>query len=264
MERKMKVSIITITLNSEKTVEETFKSVLKQTYRPLEYLIIDGKSTDTTLDIIEKYKPRFEDAGIELQFVSEKDKGISDAFNKGIRKATGDIIGIINSDDMLCDDALEILAQNVKEDTDVYYGDCVVINDTSKKRFLVTPKNDLERLKVSMCIYHPATFVMKRTYDQYGAFKEDLKYCMDRELLLRFYVNKCKFEYIPEPLAFYREGGVNQVNYKKNVDEGTRISVEYGMNPILAYLEKVKKLCKYMIWRFVQKTGMERFVHKMQ
>ena len=101
-----KISIITITFNSEKTLEETIESVLSQNYPNLEYLIIDGGSSDGTLEIVKRYKDK-------IDFViSEPDRGISDAFNKGIRYATGEIVGIINSDDLLLPDALHKVAEN--------------------------------------------------------------------------------------------------------------------------------------------------------
>lgn len=104
----MKISIITITYNSEKTIEETILSIINQNYQNIEYIIIDGGSKDNTLNIINKYKTKIS------KVISEPDNGISDAFNKGIREATGDIIGIINSDDILNIDTLNEL-NNIKK-----------------------------------------------------------------------------------------------------------------------------------------------------
>lgn len=258
----MKFSVVTVTYNSERTIKDTFESVLKQKYRPLEYIIVDGLSNDKTMDIVKSYAPIFEKQGIEFRYISEKDSGISNAFNKGIKMATGEVIGIINSDDLIYEDAVENVIKNVEDDIAVYYGDCVIFNDNQKGRFLVKPKKDLDMLKQQMCVYHPSTFVMKSAYDKYGVFQENLRYCMDRELLLRFYVAGLKFKYINLPLACYREGGVNQVNYRKNVEEGTRISIQYGMNPAQATLIKYKKYIKYSIWQFSQKFGLEKLIHK--
>ena len=258
----MKISIITITYNSEKTVKDTLESVLQQSYRPLQYIMVDGLSTDRTIEIIKEYEPRFLDQGIEFSFKSEKDKGISDAFNKGIARADGDLIGIINSDDMLCDEALQVLAKNYNEEISVYYGDCIIFKDENSDKYVGKPKTDLERLKWTMGLYHPACFVRHQAYEKYGVFSNDLKYCMDRELLLRFYINGCVFKYIETPLAYYREGGVNQTNYRKNLKEGTKISIDYGMNPVKAYTLMIWKYLKQLIWRVVQIIGAEKLIHK--
>lgn len=105
-----KISIITISYNSQKTIEKTILSILGQSYRPLEYVLVDGGSKDGTIELIKKYIPELEKAGIEVNYKSEPDKGISDAFNKGIQRSSGDIIGIINSDDQLMDEALMKIA----------------------------------------------------------------------------------------------------------------------------------------------------------
>ena len=118
----LKISIITISFNSSKTIRNTIESVLHQAYRPLQYVIVDGLSTDDTVDIIKEYKQQFDDAGIELSYKSEKDNGISDGFNKGIERSDGDIIGIINSDDILCEEALDVLSKEMNEETDVCLG----------------------------------------------------------------------------------------------------------------------------------------------
>ncbi len=258
----MKISIVTVTFNAEKTVRETFESVLNQSYRPLQYIVIDGLSTDSTMDIVREYETRFLEAGIEFLYISEKDKGISDAFNKGIKHADGDIIGIINADDLLYEEALNIIADEYEEDVSVYYGDCVVFSESGGDRFAAKPKTDLDRLKWTMGIYHPACFVTKKAYSQFGLYDPDLRYCMDRELLLRFYMNGCRFKYINKLLACYREGGVNQKYYQQNLREGTEISIKYGMNRPKAYAFMTWKTIKHMTWRLIQTVGAEKYIHK--
>lgn len=262
--RKMtpKFSIVTITFNSEKTLKETLESVLCQKYRPLEYLIVDGGSTDHTLQILETYADKFRSVGIDFLVKSEKDRGISDAFNKGIQRASGDIIGIINSDDMLYEDAVGSVAENYAEEFGVYHGQCVMFNDEGPSQFLAVPKTDMMRLNREMCIYHPATFVTKQTYERWGGFDVDLKYCMDRELLLKFRDNGVQFKYIERPLAYYREGGVNQINYGKNLLEGARISIRYGVSTPRAYMQVASKYLRYLIWRAIQRLGLEGVFHK--
>lgn len=257
-----RLSIITITFNSEKTVEETFKSVLCQKHRPLQYVVVDGLSTDGTVGLIRKYEPEFKSEGIEFSFVSEKDKGISDAFNKGIGLADGDLIGIINSDDKLCGYAAEVLQEAYDINVDVYYGKCIVFNNGNDKQYIVEPKDNLRLLYKCMPLCHPAVFVKKDAYKKYGLFDIELRYCMDRELLLRFFDAGARFLHIDRELAYYREGGVNQVNYKKTLKEEAIVSVMYGMNPVRAEIFRHYKYLRFLAWRFIQKTGCEKFIHK--
>ena len=236
----MKISIITVTFNSEKTLESTIDSVRSQNYDELEYIIVDGGSTDGTIRIINKNQD------IISKWVSEPDKGISDAFNKGIRMSTGDLIGIINSDDMLEEGALSAVANCIKADTDVLYGNVLSFGDGIKP-FIEKPK-DLSGLYDSMVLLHPATFVMKRAYDKYGVFNIDYKCCMDRDLLLRMYSRGAKFQYVDRVLSKFRQGGVNQRTYlTTTVSEGEKISIEYGMKPAKAKIISLKKRIRFCV-----------------
>lgn len=123
-----KISIITISYNSKNTIEKTILSILGQSYRPLEYVFVDGGSKDGTINLIKKYIPELEKAGIEVNYKSEPDHGISDAFNKGIQRSSGDIIGIINSDDQLMDEALVKIADAFTPTVDIVCGDCLWID----------------------------------------------------------------------------------------------------------------------------------------
>lgn len=260
----MKISIITVAFNSEKTIEETMISVLKQTYRPLQYIIIDGQSVDGTLDLIKKYEDRFKNKGIEFEYISEKDYGISNAFNKGISLVSGEIIGIINSDDKLCDDSLKILSNEYKREIDIYYGQCVIFNDDSAREYIATPNasRNLNLLDKGMALFHPSTFITKRVYEKYGGYDEKLKYCMDRELLLKLKKMGCNFKYIDHPLAYYREGGTNQVNYKKCSRENMEISIRYNTPYYVAWLNKQYYVIHDYLWKVIKTLGLERLFHK--
>ena len=155
-----KISIVTITFNSENTVEETIKSVISQDYSNLEYIIIDGASTDRTLEVVNKYRDRI------ARIVSEPDKGISDAFNKGIRYATGDVIGIINSDDILLPGALQAVAAAYEEGVGVYRGNIFIWDSKSDTRIKAVPsmKFPLHTFKKRI-VCHPGTFVAKWVYE---------------------------------------------------------------------------------------------------
>ena len=260
----MKISIVTITFNSEKTISETMQSILEQTYRPLEYILIDGKSTDGTIKKIIEEKPLFEKKGIDFLLISEPDKGISDAFNKGITKATGDIIGIINSDDKLTKNSLDFLSKNYEKKIDVYFGNCIIFRNDEKEENLAKPKFRLKHssLLIGMSLYHPSTFISKNAYSSFGLYNTNLKYCMDRELLLRLYKSGCNFKYIDQALAYYREGGTNQINYRKCSKENERISIKYGTNPIKAFVIRLFFSIHDRLWILIKKLGAEHLFHR--
>lgn len=208
-----KISIITVCFNSEAHIEETILSVIHQSYPNKEYIIIDGGSTDRTLAIIEKYRDKID------YIVSEPDRGISDAFNKGISVATGDVIGIINSDDKLEVDALNIVAENFSDDVEVYRGLCKIWNDKTGFIYEETPTLYWPAIPIKMRGAHPATFVSQKAYAKYGMFDLDLKYAMDTDLFRRFSKYGATVKLIEVPLAYFRLGGVSQSDEKKRLRE---------------------------------------------
>ena len=233
----MKISIITPTYNSALTLEETILSIIdnkKKSKCEIEYIIVDSCSTDATKDIIKKYKEYID------VFVSEKDKGISDAFNKGIRLSSGEIIGIINSDDMLVSSAINDLLDEYESSIDVYYGDGYYLEaNKHRKEFKVGP---LDNLRYEMSLLHPSVFVCKRAYEKYGGFDTDLKCVMDRDLLLRMYIGGAKFKYIPKKLSIYRGGGESYKKYFKVViPESEYISIKYGLPKSRARIGTIKR-----------------------
>ena len=230
-----KISIVTITYNSEKTLEETIKSIASQNYDNLEYIIVDGGSSDKTLEIAEKYK------NVITKIISETDEGISDAFNKGIAMAEGDIVGIINSDDMLYENALNELAGAYDEKTDVYYGNALVCDEEGNHLHILNSSEDLSAMPYGFCIVHPATFVTKKAYDKYGTFRKELKCAMDYDLLLRYYKKGAVFKYIDKTLSVYRTGGTNMKMRNRTIKEVRDVSVYHGGNPIKANMILVKK-----------------------
>lgn len=210
---KLKISIVTITYNSEATLEDTIRSVTTQGYPDLDYVIIDGGSTDGTLDIVQKYKDRIK------VVISEPDNGISDAFNKGINYATGEVIGIINSDDILLPGALQKVADQYEPEVDVYSGLILFWNEKTDETFPSDSDVEFDKLKLQYNVAHPARFIRRDAYLQYGLYREDLRYMMDIELLCRFYKQGAKFLKINEPLAKFRIGGAtNDPIYKKKED----------------------------------------------
>lgn len=231
-----KISIITITYNSEKTVRDTFDSIRRQKYENLEYIVVDGGSRDSTLLIAEEYND------IISVLKSEPDRGISDAMNKGINLASGDLIGIIHSDDMLIEGTLDTLSKVWDGETDVYYGDAIICDETGKKMNILTSSADLSPMPYTFCIVHPATFVTKKAYQKYGAFDVKLKCAMDYDLILRMFHEGAKFKYIDQPLSLYRMGGTNMRLRRQTVDEVRDISVRYGGSRVKANALRWKKI----------------------
>lgn len=223
---KPKISIITITFNSEKTVEETINSIVSQNYSNLEYIIIDGGSTDSTLEIVNKYRDKIS------KIISEKDEGISDAFNKGIRLATGDLIGIINSDDILLPDALLRIAQEFELTIDVYRGNTILWNDklNTKNREIPSMRFPIPPFFLNVC--HQSTFINKQAYLKYGNYKTDFKYLMDADLLTRFYRRNAVFKYINFDVAKYRTGGVTSQSITKKKHEMYKFIIDNGGSKI--------------------------------
>lgn len=208
-----RISIITVTYNSAKTIEGTLQSVLSQHYPALEYIIIDGGSTDDTLHIVNRYRDRI------ATIVSEPDRGISDAFNKGIRHATGEIIGIINSDDLLLPDALQTIAAHYDPQVDVYSGIVMFWDEHTGRQHPSYPDLSFDTLRLQYGVAHPARFIRRDAYERYGLFVEQLRYMMDIELLVRFYKQGAKFSFIDKPLAQFRLGGTTGDSiYKKKED----------------------------------------------
>ncbi|MBR4765399.1 MAG: glycosyltransferase [Clostridia bacterium] len=219
-----KISVITICYNSARTIEDTIKSVIYQNYPELEYIIIDGGSTDGTCDIIEKYRDKI------AYYVSEPDNGISDAFNKGIKVATGDVIGIINSDDMYYKNAFAEVDAVFTEhpDTDVTFGNFLIFSDGDTKGVFKTTNQDLTCLKYTFELCHPTVFVKKSAYLKYGLFSLDYKLAMDYELLSKMYFNGAAFRYIDKIISVYRHGGISETAEKKTIKEHKVIAIRNG------------------------------------
>ncbi len=217
-----KVSIITVSYNSVKTIEQTIQSVLRQSYKNIEYIIIDGASTDGTQQVIEKY------IGYLEYYISEEDNGLYYAMNKGIKKATGNIIGIINSDDWYADDSIQNIVQcfELNQDVDLVYGKVVIVNEYDQKKINVP--QPLDNIRWTLPIDHPSVFVKKSIYEKYGVFDTQYRIASDRELLLRFYLNNVRFVYIDKIITYFREGGISTREVKKAVEEDFKISCRYA------------------------------------
>jgi hypothetical protein len=169
--------------------------------------------------------------------------------------ATGDLIGIIHSDDMLIDGALELLASLYSEETDVYYGNCIVCNESGEMLHELTAKSDLSDMDYKFGLIHPSAFVTKNAYKRFGTYSTDYHFAMDYELFLRFYKNNASFKYIDKPLAVYRLGGTNQRNRKKTIKEVRDISIAYGGNPVKAESIRIVKIVKDVLRPYIRKNN---------
>ncbi len=204
----MKISIITVCYNSEKTIKDTIESVLNQSYQNYEYIIIDGKSKDNTLEIIKRYEKKFNG---KLKWISEKDNGLYDAMNKGIKIATGDIIGMINSDDVLATpDTFQIIVSSFQqEECDGTYSNLEILDNKLENKIRVFhPKNG--NYKLGWYPPHPTLYLKKTVYDKHGFYNQKYKIAADYDMMLRIMKDKkLRFRYIPKTLVYMRSGGVS-------------------------------------------------------
>lgn len=210
-DNEVKVSIITVCFNSMLTIDRTIQSVLEQTYSNVEYLIIDGESTDSTVEIAQGYQILFEEKGYGYTIISEPDHGIYDAMNKGIKLATGNIIGLINSDDWYERDAVQSMIDVFLENPfDVFYADLKI----HKGKKNIIKKARIRSLATTRDWNHPTTFITKSTYDE---FRYQCKTLYDDwDLILRLRNTNKKIVVLNKVLANFNFGGIsNQKSIKK-------------------------------------------------
>jgi len=228
----MKVSIITVVYNNQETIKDAIESVLGQSYKNIEYIIIDGASTDGTVEVIESYAHKID------KFVSEEDDGLYDAMNKGVKLATGDIVGILNSDDFYVDEfVIEKVVHTFQEQkVDSVYADLVYVmpDDLHKSvRYYDSSYFDISKFAYGWMPAHPTFFVKREIYTTYGMFRTDLKITADFDILVRFlYTHKISYYYIKEVLVKMRMGGVSTSFgsiWTKNIED-MRVCRENGID----------------------------------
>ncbi len=224
MKQDIKISMITPSFNSEKTIERTIQSVIDQGYSNLEYIIIDGLSTDNTLDIINKYKNKID------VVISEKDHGISEAFNKGIEKATGDVIGIINSDDYLLPGALQKIADEYDGISDIYQGNIIMHDSKTGFECREIPSVHFPKMPFFCHVAHQGMFVTKEAYRKLGTYDEDIRWPMDLEFLMRANRLGAKFHRINFDMAVFVSGGLTSIDISKKKKDYINIVVKNGGN----------------------------------
>lgn len=214
------ISIITATYNSAETINDTIKSVLCQTNKDFEYIIVDGGSTDETIDIVKSYESEFSG---RLKWVSEKDKGIYDAMNKGIKMASGDIIGILNSDDYYTsDDILQTIADAFKcQNVDAIYGDIHFIKDGVPDKCVRYYSSRLFSpfwLRFGFMPAHPSFYCKREVFDKSGLYRLDYKIGSDYEMMVRlFRKHKISSRYVPKDFVTMQTGGASNSNLQSRL-----------------------------------------------
>ena len=215
----MKISVITATYNSGSTLRDTIESVLNQNSPDWQHVIVDGGSKDNTVDIIKEYEPLYKG---RLRWISERDRGLYDAMNKGIAMADGDIIGILNSDDFYSSkDVLVRVARELDNtDIDAVYGDIHFVDDDDLNTSVRHYSSKFFRrwmMKMGYQPAHPSFYCKKEIYDKYGAFDIAFKVAADFENMLRFiYINRIKTKYIPLDFVTMRTGGASTSGWQSH------------------------------------------------
>lgn len=243
----LSVSIITVSYNSVGTINDTINSVLSQTFQKIEYIIIDGSSVDGTIELVQSFGKRIS------KFISQPDNGIYEAINKGIKIATGDIIGILHSDDFFYDNCVieKIVNSFLENEIDAVIGDVQFVDPkkTSKiVRYYSSRHFNPRKFKYGFMPAHPSFYAKKELFEKFGFYKTDYKIAADYELLIRFlYINKIRYKYIEMPFVSMRTGGVSNKSFYSNIilnKEIVRACKENGINTnyILVYSKYFSKM----------------------
>ena len=212
----LKVSIITVSFNSAKTIASTIDSVLSQDYPNIEYILVDGGSTDGTVDIIQQNQSRIG------KWISEKDRGMYDAMNKGIAMATGDVIGILNSDDVYMNTHVisELMELMQSQKAQVVFADLILVDqfdDQKVLRYYDSGQLHPNKFKYGWMPAHPTVFVKRELYEAVGNFSTTYQIAADYEMLIRILaIQRARYAYLPKPVVRMRAGGVSTSGLSRN------------------------------------------------
>lgn len=246
----MTVSVITATYNSSSTIRDTLESVSRQSYSQVEHIIVDGMSADETMNIVKAY------AHVS-QVISEKDKGIYDAMNKGIRLAKGEVIGILNSDDFYASPAVlaQVMETFERTDCDAVYGDLVYVDKNNTDhvvRYWKAGEYKANAFKWGWMPPHPTVFVRRTLYEKHGLFNTDMKTAADYELLLRMiHKGKARLAYVPTILVKMRTGGASNQSIVSRLRANNDDKKAWQINDVkpywfTLYLKPLRKITQYI------------------
>lgn len=243
------ISIVTVCFNSAKTIRQTIESVLNQSYNNIEYILIDGKSTDDTLAIIQEYELRFRQRGFSYRYISEPDNGIYDAMNKGIKMATGELVGIINSDDWYELNACELIAKAyaMQPDIGIFAGTLRYFAKLDGNYYWKLVESNYGDLNFDMYLQHPTIFIKSDLY-RINEFDTSYKIIADWVLLRKLYNDGVKVFILESAIANFRDGGASAVHGIKLIRERIRL---LKCNPsskfVLVYIKEYIKLYRKVI-----------------
>jgi glycosyltransferase involved in cell wall biosynthesis len=227
----MKISVITVAFNSAKTIVDTLMSVATQTHPDIEHLIIDGASSDDTVEIVRMH------ARTQTRLISESDRGIYDAMNKGIALASGEVIGFLNSDDFYANASVLAKIADAFQDSavDACYGDLVYVNQDNSRvvRYWKSKPFKKGDFAKGWCPAHPTFFIRKSTLQRFGLFDLSFKLAADFEFMLRYLESGAiKAVYIPHVLVFMRLGGVSNQSYRNVWKQNKEIFMALQKNKV--------------------------------
>lgn len=257
------LSIVTVSYNSQKTITRTIDSIAAQTYPHIEHIVIDGGSTDGTVEIL-----RSRQTEIDL-WISERDQGISDAFNKGISLARGEFIALVNSDDWLNADHMERAVAALSEsDSDFVFGDLMVhAPDGSPQHVFTGEANYARRIRNAMPgIHHPSVVCRRTVYERYGLYRTDLRIAMDYEWLLRCHLAGVRGTYTPDITSHMDGGGISNKAGRQSLAEVREISRLYGYPTSLAWIRFVARITRLRARLLIEQrisTGMASQVRSL-
>lgn len=246
---KPRITVITISYNSSATIEATLASVTAQAYEDMEYVVVDGGSTDGTQSIIDRYRQHI------AFYVSEPDRGISDAFNKGIRHSTGDIIVCINSDDQLLPGALQKVAEHYDGETDIYSCDLLLLNTQTGEKRVQHPSTHFPLMPFFRKPGHQGVFITRQAYDRLGGYDTSLHYTMDLDLLMRATAAGMKFKHVPETVSVFRLGGATNESIFKKRKEYVALIRKNGGSWLQAYIFYGFLICTQTVKKALRLTG---------
>ena len=246
-----KVSIITAVYNNCDTISQAIESVLYQDYPDIEYIIIDGNSTDGTVEIIRRYEGKI------TNWISEPDKGIYYAMNKGLKLATGDIVGILNSDDFYRDATIisKVVKVFIQHQPDALYGDLLYVEAANTQhivRYWQAKSYHKNKFLMGWMPPHPTFFVKRQIYNQFGVFDTRLRSSADYELMLRLiHKHKIRLAYLPEILVKMRTGGISNKSLKNRLFANQEDYQAWKINDLrpafyTVWLKPIRKLLQYM------------------